>query len=775
MSSIIEGYNYDIFISYRQKDNKHDGWVTEFVNNLKGELESTFKEEISVYFDINPHDGLLETHDVDASLKDKLKCLIFIPIISRTYCDPKSFAWEHEFKAFVEQASQDQFRLKVKLPNGNVTNRVLPVRIHDLNIADAEMFESVIGGVLRGVDFVYKSPGVNRPLRAKEDKPHENLNNTIYRDQINKVALAINEIISGLKLELKEGGKERSSRRQLNVAIKDEASANRNKKPTKLSFGKFIQGGLILIAALIIVVFVFYQKIFNVNPLHRLKSYEGKTVVVTTPFQNNTNDTLWNVWQNGIQNELITYLTNLEELKVRQQETVNNLIHSKGLTNYASITPSFSKLVAQKLEANILISGNINQAGKIIRINAQLIEPKTGDIIKSFQIEGPAKEDIIFNIIDSLSLQLRDYLLLTKLLKESSRKPEFISKTCTPEAYRLFVQGQNAFNKMDYPTARELYLKAITLDSNFYAAEKMLAVAYRNQNMFVQAKEWCLKAYGKRDQMPLVQSINISWLHALLFETPVEEIKYLDQLLELDNLNPMIYYELGRVYVALSQYDKAIQVLEKAFEIYQQWESKPRWVNDYIMLGYAYQKSGQYKKERQLFKKAVKSFPDDPELIYRQSVLALTAGDTVTANHLIKKYILLKKESLSTDADIDFSLGDLYLDANLPNKAALKVREALSLDPENPSKMNFLAYLLIDNEINISEGLNLVSQALKIEPDNFNFLHTKGWGLYKQGKYRESLVTLQKSWDLRRRYAEYDYTSFLHLEAARKAVAGQKN
>ena len=105
MASIITGYSYDIFISYRQKDNKYDGWVTEFVDNLKKELEATFKEEISAYFDINPHDGLLETHDVDASLKDKLKCLVFIPIISRTYCDPKSFAWEHEFKAFVELAS----------------------------------------------------------------------------------------------------------------------------------------------------------------------------------------------------------------------------------------------------------------------------------------------------------------------------------------------------------------------------------------------------------------------------------------------------------------------------------------------------------------------------------------------------------------------------------------------------------------------------------------------------------------------------------------------
>jgi len=88
---------------------------------------------------------ILETHDVNASLKDKLKCLVFIPIISRTYCDPKSFAWEHEFKAFVEKTSQDQFGLKVKLPNGNVSCRVLPIRIHDLDFRDTQEFESALG------------------------------------------------------------------------------------------------------------------------------------------------------------------------------------------------------------------------------------------------------------------------------------------------------------------------------------------------------------------------------------------------------------------------------------------------------------------------------------------------------------------------------------------------------------------------------------------------------------------------------------------------------
>ena len=58
------------------------------------------KEPLSIYFDKNPYDGLLETHNVDKSLERKLKCLIFIPIISQPFCDTKSFAWQREFVAF---------------------------------------------------------------------------------------------------------------------------------------------------------------------------------------------------------------------------------------------------------------------------------------------------------------------------------------------------------------------------------------------------------------------------------------------------------------------------------------------------------------------------------------------------------------------------------------------------------------------------------------------------------------------------------------------------
>ncbi len=210
MPSILPGFEYDIFISYRQNDNKYDGWVTEFVNNLNKELEATLKDKVAVYFDANPHDGLLETHSVDRSLESKLKCLVFIPILSKTYCDAKGFAWNHEFLAFIESAEKDAFGLNIKLNSGNVASRVLPVRIHDLPIEDTQLAESYLG-VIRSVDFIYHSPGVNRSLRPWDDDVIKNTKQPYYRDQINKVANAVDEILRGMKHAEKNHAQEKIS------------------------------------------------------------------------------------------------------------------------------------------------------------------------------------------------------------------------------------------------------------------------------------------------------------------------------------------------------------------------------------------------------------------------------------------------------------------------------------------------------------------------------------------------------------------------------------
>jgi tetratricopeptide (TPR) repeat protein len=265
-------------------------------------------------------------------------------------------------------------------------------------------------------------------------------------------------------------------------------------------------------------------------------------------------------------------------------------------------------------------------------------------------------------------------------------------------------------------------------------------------------------------------------MYSLYFETPYEEIKSLRQLLQIDDQLPYIYYGIGRAYVeSLQQYEKAIPELEMSLEIYNKWGSKPLWAFNYVHLGHAYHQTGQYKKEKKLYEKAIQEFPDDSTLIFRQIVLALFEGKSIDANELIEKYKSLLKENSASEAAITTKLARMYAGAGILDKSEGYYRQALSLEPENPVRLNTLAYFLIDQDRNIPEGLEFADKVLKISSDNYNYLHTKGWGLYKQGKYREALNILQKSWDIRREEAVYNHEAYLHLEAATMAVAGQKN
>lgn len=198
MSAILPGYEHDIFISYRHNDNLYDGWVTEFVQRLQQELSATIKDKLNIYFDRGETHGLGESHQVSASLNHRLKSLIFIPLVSQTYCDQSKFSWQDEFLPFKYLASRDTLGLNLRLPNGNQASRILPLRIHQLDDDDVQLLERELGGHLRSIDFVYHELGVNRPLRPSDDAV-PGPDKLVYRNQINKVANAIKDLVTAIK------------------------------------------------------------------------------------------------------------------------------------------------------------------------------------------------------------------------------------------------------------------------------------------------------------------------------------------------------------------------------------------------------------------------------------------------------------------------------------------------------------------------------------------------------------------------------------------------
>jgi hypothetical protein len=198
-SSNIPGFDCDIHVSFRSNDNKYDGWVTEFVEKLNQELSATVKDKLSIFFDKNAENDRDDMQQDDPS-PSKIKSLIFIPIISQTYCDINSSIWQREFAAFQLQSGTDKIGSNVKLPNGSFASRVIPIKIHDIDLEDVRLLETQLSGVLRSIDFIYREEGVNRPLRPADDEKLSGQGRPMYRNQINKVANAIKEIVSGVKI-----------------------------------------------------------------------------------------------------------------------------------------------------------------------------------------------------------------------------------------------------------------------------------------------------------------------------------------------------------------------------------------------------------------------------------------------------------------------------------------------------------------------------------------------------------------------------------------------
>jgi tetratricopeptide (TPR) repeat protein len=603
---------------------------------------------------------------------------------------------------------------------------------------------------LKGVDEpikVYKVSCEERPVR--ESTPENMGNSHDHRKSIIDLPFS------------PEGVKKTGS---IEVAKEQEPSSVPVKRRLRVSDA--------IIAVLIIVVGILaYSKIFKKDKFEGIRDPEGKISIAVMPFENLSGDTLYNVWQGGFQNLLITTLSNSKELSVRQYQTMYALLESKRNLSYASITPSVASELALKLETRTFILGNILKAGNKIRVNAQLVNTETEEIYKTYQVDWDTADDI-FTMADSLSGLIKNYLEIQKLVEQyDSPAIRGTFFTNSSEAFQYYIHGWDAFMGLDFQAATEWLSKAIETDSGFISAYVPLLFTYLTMGNDKLAKNLCNMANKKRHELPLKGKLILDYLNAYIFETPNEQIKYLKQFLEIDELNPTYWELLGLAYYKMNQYKDAAICFEKALEIHKKWGINFR--NPFIChwLGESYHKINEHKKEKEVYELGLSIFPDHPRIIQRQAICALSQGNTDSADDFITKYKSIKKnKSLWPESRILSGVGYIFTEANLFDEAESSYRQAFKLDPGNPSRMRDLAWFLIDNDINVNEGLELVQKALELKPDNWYYLDTKGWGLYKQGRYEEALKLLNDSWDLR---PSYKHEGYQHIQEVEKTLASQ--
>jgi tetratricopeptide (TPR) repeat protein/TolB-like protein len=526
----------------------------------------------------------------------------------------------------------------------------------------------------------------------------------------------------------------------------------------------------IIIAMLLIAVGILvYPKLFNKDDLRKSRDGDGKITLAILRFENLTGDTLYNVWQSGVQDLLITGLSDSDELIVRQYQSTNSLMSQNDL-NYAALTPGLIRDVGAKLDLQTVVKGTIMQAGNNLRMDAQILDTETGDIHKSFRVHGSSEDDF-FAMVDSLSWQIKNYAEI-KSMQEQRDSPLFQSAslgyTRSSEAFKYYIHGIDANNEFDMGQSALWMSRAVEVDSTFTAARIMLAYSLHNNNQDAKAREVVVRAYEMKDHLPLADKLHLEHLNAYFFKTPLEEQLYAKQLVELDEMNPANWHLLAVSHYKVNEFKEAIDAWERLFGIVEKWGSE--WVNPfaYFLMADALYKLQEFEKEEELLQQGLRLFPTNGYLQTYRLILALAQEDTVRINQVMEEYLDFRHNVTNCpEALISNDLGYIYVQAGQVEEAERQYRLAIE---QNPGSIQFhfnLAKFLIDEEVNVDEGLDIVERVLERFPNQWAATSYKGWALFKKGELDEALKLLRKGWENK---PIYNHLYYMHLEEAEQAA-----
>jgi len=123
----------------------------------------------------------------------------------------------------------------------------------------------------------------------------------------------------------------------------------------------------------------------------------------------------------------------------------------------------------------------------------------------------------------------------------------------------------------------------------------------------------------------------------------------------------------------------------------------------------------------------------------RQVYITLAQMNTRLRRFPDAEEALNKAEQLSTKPDdkeyIWFLRGSTYERQKRYADAEQEFKKVLAADPQHASALNYLGYMLADQNTKLEEALGYIKHAVEIDPANGAYLDSLGWAYFRLGKY----------------------------------------
>ena len=225
---------------------------------------------------------------------------------------------------------------------------------------------------------------------------------------------------------------------------------------------------VVLVAGLLSVALFFLGR-YTASPRSIVSVAAPSKSIAVLPFENRSEDKTNAYFADGIQDEILTRLAKIDDLKV---------ISRTSTQRYKS-SPDNLRDIAKQLGVGHVLEGSVQRSGDQVRVNVQLINAETDAHLWAEVYDR--------KVADIFAMQSEIAETIAKALRArlSGREKEAVSErpTDNPEAYDAYLRGLTLWNKLtaspeDLSETVRQFTRATELDPRFALAWASLSVAH---------------------------------------------------------------------------------------------------------------------------------------------------------------------------------------------------------------------------------------------------------------------------------------------------------
>jgi tetratricopeptide (TPR) repeat protein/DNA-binding winged helix-turn-helix (wHTH) protein len=428
-----------------------------------------------------------------------------------------------------------------------------------------------------------------------------------------------------------------------------EAAPSRMPDPTAVRAARRLVVATVAIALSMAVMLTVTAYLWNRHPPGSsrevtLPQLPGKRTVAVMYFDDHTGKTELSWLREGLADMLITDLARSDKLTVLGRQHLHLLLNRIGHHPEDRIELSEALDIAGQSHADMIVLGSFAQAGEQIRIDAQLYDTHSGQVVAADRILVNRPDDILAQV-DILALKLATDLGVSSL-DAGTRTALAEVTTDNLEAYRYYSLGVEKAQAFENAKGVQLLKKAIEHDPRFAMAYARIGFAYAVTDFVPeQGKPYLEKALQLSDRLSHRDKLYVTAWYAIaradypqairifkqiISEYPLEieayerlarllhgeeqaqeAIRVLRSGLAIDPGSKDLYNVLGTNYLSLGRYKEAVAAMERYVEL------APREPNAYDSLGMAYQQAGRYEDALSEYSRALALDPEfEPAIIH---------------------------------------------------------------------------------------------------------------------------------------------------------------